>query len=44
MGEVRWYQQDKGRVAAGLQGGRGPDMAATTATGPLDEFVALHDE
>lgn len=44
MGAVRWYQQDKGRVVRGLQAGRRPDMAATTATGPLDELVALHDE
>ena len=44
MGELRWYQQDKGAVAARLRAGERPDMAATTAVGPLDELVALHDE
>ena len=44
MGELRWYQQDKGAVAERLRAGERPDMAATTAVGPLDELVALHDE
>jgi hypothetical protein len=44
MGELRWFEQDKAAVAAGLRAGERPDMAATTATGPLDELVALHDE
>jgi len=41
---VRWYRQDKERVAAGLRAGERPDLAMTTATGPLDALVALHDE
>jgi hypothetical protein len=44
MGGLCWYQQDKAAVAARLQAGERPDMAATTAVGPLDELVALHDE
>ena len=39
-----WYRQDKAHVAARLRAGERPDMAMTTATGPLDELVALHDE
>ncbi len=39
-----WYRQDKAHVAARLQAGERPDMAMTTASGPLDELVALHDE
>jgi len=44
MSELRWYQQDKARVEAGLRAGRRPDLATTTAIGPLDELVALHAE
>jgi hypothetical protein len=44
MGGLRWYRQDRDAVAAGLRAGARPDMAATTAVGPLDELVALHDE
>src|SRR6266511_3704706 len=44
MGELRWYQQDKAHVEAELRAGRRPDLATTTAVGPLDELVALHDE
>jgi hypothetical protein len=44
MAAVAWYRQDKEHVAARLQAGERPDMAMTTATGPLDELVALHDE
>jgi hypothetical protein len=41
---LRWYQQDKAAVAARLRDGTRPDMVTTTALGPLDELVALHDE
>ncbi len=44
MGGLRWYRQDKARVEAALRAGCRPDMATTTAGGPLDELVALHDE
>ncbi|HET8628964.1 MAG TPA: transposase [Thermomicrobiales bacterium] len=44
MGDLRWYRQDKGHVEAELRAGRRPDLATTTAVGPLDELVALHDE
>ena len=44
VGCVRWYRQDKGLVEQGLRAGRRPDMAATTALGPLDELLALHAE
>ena len=44
MSELRWYRQDEGYVEAGLGAGRRPDLATTTAVGPLDELVALHDE
>lgn len=39
-----WYRQDKERVAARLRAGGRPELAMTTAAGPLDELVALHDE
>src|SRR4051794_35869429 len=44
MGALRWYRQDRAYVEGQLRGGRRPDMAATTASGPLDELAALHDE
>ena len=44
MGALGWYRQDKGYVEGQLRVGRRPDLAATTATGPLDAVVALHDE
>ena len=44
MGELCWYRQDKAYVEGQLGLGRRPDMATTTAVGPLDELVALHDE
>src|SRR5579859_7239146 len=44
MGELCWYRQDKTEVAERLRAGERPQMAATTAIGPLDELVALHDE
>jgi hypothetical protein len=44
MGTLRWYKQDKAYVEGQLRAGQRPDMAATTATGPLDELTALHDE
>ena len=39
-----WYRQDRDFVLAALQRGQRPDLATTTACGPLDELVALHDE
>jgi hypothetical protein len=44
MGALRWYRQYKAHVEGRLRAGQRPDMAATTATGPLDELVALHEE
>src|SRR3954449_1742478 len=38
-----WYQQDREAVLAALRRGERPDLATTTACGPLDELVALHD-
>jgi len=43
MGLV-WYRNDRDAVLAGLRRGDRPDMATTTAAGPLDELLALHDE
>jgi len=42
--ELVWYRHDREAVLAGLRQGKRPDMATTTAAGPLDELVALHDE
>jgi hypothetical protein len=39
-----WYRQDREAVLQALRQGRRPDMATTTACGPLDELLALHDE
>src|SRR5947209_20321324 len=39
-----WYRQDRESVLAALRRGERPDLATTTACGPLDELVALHDE
>jgi hypothetical protein len=39
-----WYRQDRDFVLAALRRGERPDLATTTACGPLDELVALHDE
>ena len=39
-----WYRQDRAAVVAALQRGERPDLATTTACGPVDELVALHDE
>ncbi|HET9972388.1 MAG TPA: hypothetical protein VFQ68_29420 [Streptosporangiaceae bacterium] len=44
MRVLRWYRQDQAQVAAGVRAGRRPEMATTTAAGPLDELVALHDQ
>jgi hypothetical protein len=44
MGGLRWYRQDKAHVEGRLRAGQRPEMAATTAVGPLDELVALHEE
>jgi hypothetical protein len=41
---VRWYRQGKAEVARRLGAGERPDRATTTAIGPLDEVLALHDE
>lgn len=43
MGGLRWSRQEKARVEAALRAGCRPDMATTTAVGPLDGLVALHD-
>src|SRR3954471_21749323 len=42
--EVRWFRQDKEAVLDQLRGGVRPLMATTTASGPLDELIALHIE
>ena len=39
-----WYRQDPGAVRTALASGERPDLATTTACGPLDELIALHDE
>src|SRR4051812_795273 len=39
-----WYRQDREAVLAALRRGDRPDLATTTACGPLDELLALHDE
>jgi hypothetical protein len=39
-----WYRQDREEVLAALRRGERPELATTTACGPLDELVALHDE
>lgn len=42
--EVQWFRQDKDAVLDELRRGVRPLMAATTASGPLDELIALHIE
>ena len=42
--EVRWFRRDKPAVLDALRGGQRPLMATTTASGPVDELVALHIE
>ena len=39
-----WYRQDREAVLDALRQGERPDLATTTACGPLDELVALHDQ
>jgi hypothetical protein len=39
-----WYRPDREAVLAALRRGERPDLATTTACGPRDELVALHDE
>jgi DDE family transposase len=39
-----WYRQDPAAVRTALEQGARPDLATTTACGPLDELIALHDE
>src|SRR5262245_2126131 len=39
-----WYRHDRGAVLDALRRGQRPDLATTTACGPLDELLALHDE
>src|ERR1044071_6731413 len=39
-----WYRHDRDFVLAALRRGERPDLATTTACGPLDELIALHDE
>src|SRR5215468_5338887 len=40
--EVQWFRQDKPAVLDALRRGQRPLMATTTASGPLDELLALH--
>src|SRR5437763_5883548 len=42
--EVHWSRQDKAAVLDALRRGQRPLMATTTASGPVDELVALHIE
>lgn len=42
--ERRWFRQDKPAVLDALRRGERPLMATTTASGPLDELLALHTE
>jgi DDE family transposase len=42
--EVQWFRRDKPAVLDALRHGQRPLMAATMASGPLDEMVALHIE
>jgi hypothetical protein len=39
-----WYRQDREAVLAALRRGERPDLATTTACGPLDELMALHQQ
>jgi hypothetical protein len=41
---IRWFRHDKEAVVTALRAGLRPLMATSTASGPLDEFVALHFE
>lgn len=41
---LRWYRRDREAVLAALRRGERPEVATTTACGPLDELVALHQE
>jgi hypothetical protein len=41
---VLWFRQDKSAVLDSLGRGERPLMATTTASGPLDEWIALHRE
>ena len=42
--EIQWFRQDKLAVLEELRRGVRPLMAATMASGPLDELIALHIE
>ncbi len=42
--EIRWFRQDKQAVLDALRRGERPLMATSTASGPLDELIALHIE
>lgn len=42
--KVQWFRQDKEAVLDELRRGVRPLMATTTASGPLDELIALHME
>jgi hypothetical protein len=41
---MEWYRRDKEAVASAMRRGERPDLAATMASGPLDELVTLHEE
>ncbi|MFV1992237.1 MAG: transposase, partial [Acidimicrobiales bacterium] len=39
-----WYRHDQQKVVEALRRGERPEMATTTASGPLDELVGLHEK
>jgi hypothetical protein len=41
---LRWYRHDQEAVLGQLRLGAVPEMVASTAIGPLDRLIALHDE
>src|SRR5438270_10949807 len=42
--EIQWFRQNKPAVLDELRRGVRTRMATTTASGPLDELIALHIE
>ena len=42
--DLRWYRQDREKVAAKVRAGERPELVTTTAVGPLDALVAVHEE
>ncbi len=43
MATLRWYRHAQEAVVEQLRSGAAPEMVAPTASGPLDELIALHD-